>query len=243
MVADATKNHGFQRPTAFGGSRAEPWPLGRCPGPHQPYPASADATHCAQASTWRSAPIRPTICTPSGSPFGPVPAGTVTHGPCNAVQSRLNIGSPVQDRPFGASPGADGGQQHVQRSHRLRQGALCLVELGQRRIHHLRRLRQAPFQLLPQPGAELVAGGTASPTPGRARSRRSSPRTAPRPGRRMRWAGRNPSRWRRRGTGARRRPAAAPGFPARPCPTPGSGTGRYAGPGPALCPDRRDPAR
>ena len=34
--------------------------------------------------------------------------GTVTHGTCSDVQIELNAGSPVQPRPFGASPGADG---------------------------------------------------------------------------------------------------------------------------------------
>lgn len=41
-------------------------------------------------------------------PFGPTPAGTVTHGTCNAVQSELNAGSPVAANPSGASPGAAG---------------------------------------------------------------------------------------------------------------------------------------
>ena len=49
----------------------------------------AAATHCAHASTARSSPRRPTIWIPSGSPFGPVPAGTVTHGTCKLVQMKL----------------------------------------------------------------------------------------------------------------------------------------------------------
>ena len=51
--------------------------------------------------------MRPAICTPRGRPCGPVPAGTVTHGPCSRVQSALKAGSPVQPIPAGASPAAE----------------------------------------------------------------------------------------------------------------------------------------
>ena len=68
----------------------------------------AASTQRAQARTARSSPWRPTIWIPSGRPFGPVPAGTVTQGTCSEVQMKLNAGSPVHSRPFGASPGADG---------------------------------------------------------------------------------------------------------------------------------------
>jgi len=43
-------------------------------------------THSAQASVAASSSNRPTICTPSGIPFGPLPAGTVTQGTCRLVQ-------------------------------------------------------------------------------------------------------------------------------------------------------------
>ena len=70
--------------------------------------AATARTHSAQASAARSCPKPVTTCTPSGRPFGPSPAGTVTQGTCSGVQSELKTGSPVQPSPCGASPGADG---------------------------------------------------------------------------------------------------------------------------------------
>ena len=77
-----------------------------------PCPPSAPSIHAAQATTRASRPGRPTTCTPSGSPDGPAPAGTVIAGVPSADHTRLKTGSPVV-ATSGASPGADGTTQHV----------------------------------------------------------------------------------------------------------------------------------
>ena len=61
---------------------------------HGPQPrraATQAAMERSRSSSWR----RPTSCTPSGRPFGPVPAGRVTHGWPESVQIELKRGSPV----------------------------------------------------------------------------------------------------------------------------------------------------
>ena len=53
------------------------------------------------------APKPPMICTPSGNAPSSKP-GTLTQGVPISVHSRLNAASPVEPRPSGAAPGADG---------------------------------------------------------------------------------------------------------------------------------------
>src|SRR5437867_3389407 len=62
----------------------------------------------AVSSVRLSRPNRPTICTPSGRPSSSASPGTLTQGVPIKVHSRLKIGLPVDSRPRGAAPGADG---------------------------------------------------------------------------------------------------------------------------------------
>ena len=43
--------------------------------------------------------MAPTVCKPTGNPFGPCANGRCTHGVCKMVHRRLNSGSPVASRP------------------------------------------------------------------------------------------------------------------------------------------------
>jgi len=49
-----------------------------------------------------------TSCTPTGSPFFPCHNGKLIQGIPQYVQTVQNMGSPVDFKPFGASPVADG---------------------------------------------------------------------------------------------------------------------------------------
>ena len=96
---------------------------------------------------------------PSGNPSGPSPAGTVTHGTCKLVQMKLNAGSPVQPRPFGAWPGADGVTSTSSPSRGSRKRRLRLGEhgigLGQLGL----AARQPEIQPFAQALADLLARG------------------------------------------------------------------------------------
>src|SRR5262245_31206052 len=71
-------------------------------------PDSAFSTKCAACNATLSRAKRPTTCTPSGNPSLSANPGTLMQGGPSRVHSRLKVGTPVDPRPRGAAPGADG---------------------------------------------------------------------------------------------------------------------------------------
>ena len=74
----------------------------------------------ASAIVRSSSPTGPTICSPTGMPFGPVKAGTVRQGPRINVQTRLNAEFDTETRSATASPHALGVISTSQRSNTAR---------------------------------------------------------------------------------------------------------------------------